>query len=516
MTDKYPDHGRKFHTFLFRHCVRSTKKKVKLYNGDKSASNHASDYTKKDLPQWNTPSEWCTETAMDILQSTGSFLLENILLREEGGARKRIRVQIISDTSQRDVDTSLALSLGMANASFRYQDLQIDGLDDLRLDHALFDPLDDGSNTNNVPRCAAYYSPNQTITDIERRLKAVPPPEPGLEAMLALFEKIGGVGHAGTLFSIKPPSTMYLNRTEMKLAGAVNIVKIFAQMLFYSRAGDIDPPFLPKATLDDVYQALEWVHWSRSVLSIDNVEAATQGAVVADAILQSLQDGQYGGEYCADDYDVCATLFVGHDSTIDAVATALGLRWKLRPPYRSGRDSIGEYVPTPPGGAMYFMHKEQSDIVELAYLYPVYSSKKTSAWKLNKTGSLESVPMALKLPIDSSTSAGSSELSTIVTFLHSFPGGMRERMHAILTTFPGATGCYQDIIDRTKLSQNQNQVALQLWDKQFCGRIIVGTLLITFSLALTTLFFAKKIKASTGRAVYSNELLEGCEHMELT
>lgn len=87
-------------------------------------------------------------------------------------------------------------------------------------------------------------------------------------------------------------------------------------------------------------------------------------------------------------------------------------------------------------------------------------------------------------------------------------------MHAILTTFPGATGCYQDIMDRTKLPQNQN--ALQLREKQFCGRVIVGTLLITFSFGLTTLFFAKKIKASTGRAMYSNELFEGCEHMELT
>lgn len=430
MTDKLLDHGRKFHTFLFRHCVRSTGKKVKLYNGDTRASNHASDYTDGELPQWNTPSEWCTETAMEIMQNTGSFLLENILLRKAGGAKKRIRVQIISDTSQRDVDTSLALSLGIINASLRYQDLQIDGLDDLRLDHALFEPLDSvsGANTNDAPRCAAYYSPSQTIIDIEQRLKAVPPPESGLEAMLALFEKIGGVGHSGTLFNITPPSTMYLNRTEKRLAGAINIVKFFAQMLFYSRAGDIDPPFLPTATLDEVYQALEWAHWTRSVLSIDNVDAATQGAVVADAIIQSLQNGQYGGDYCADDYDVCATLFVGHDSTIDAVATALGLRWKLRPPYRSGGDGIGEYLPTPPwGGAMYFMHEEQSNIVELAYLHPVYSSKKTTAWKLNKTGILESVPMALKPPIDSSIFAGSSELSTMVTFLHSFPDGMRER-----------------------------------------------------------------------------------------
>lgn len=89
-------------------------------------------------------------------------------------------------------------------------------------------------------------------------------------------------------------------------------------------------------------------------------------------------------------------------------------------------------------------------------------------------------------------------------------------MDAILTTFPGATYCYQDIIDRTKLSQKHNQVRLQLWDKRSFGLIIVGSLMISFSLGSIALLIVKKIKASTGQAVYSSEVLERCEHMELT
>jgi hypothetical protein len=483
--------------------VRSTKSNIKLYNGDENASQHAADYTASPLPKWNTPDEWCTETATDIMQNTGRFLLENTLLG--GGNAKKIKIQFITDTSQRDVDTALALSLGMTEASLKYPDLQIDGVSNLRFGHALFEKLDIDDNTTKT-RCETNYSLNQTAADIERRLKTVPPPEPGLAAIMTLLETLGGVGPGGSLFSIGHSSNLYLNRTERKLAGAVNVVKLFGQLLFYSRAGDIDPPFLPNASLDDVYQTQEWVSWSRSVLSVDNVEVAIQGAVIADAILQSLEDGHYDGDSCADDYDMCATVFVGHDSNIDAVATALGLRWKLNPPYRSGADSIGEYVPTPPGGAMHFMHDGQSEILALSYLYPVYFAGHGSTWKLNKTGILESVPMTLKLPIDSHTSTRSTDIATMVSSSDSFSYGMRNRMFSILAEYPGARDCYMDIIDRTSLSSSPD------WGDESCVlMIIAGVVLLSIPLAICSVFIGKKRQASTTpkQAQHSFELVEG-------
>ena len=54
------------------------------------------------------------------------------------------------------------------------------------------------------------------------------------------------------------------------------------------------------------------------------------------------------------------------------IATALGIRWKLGPPYRSGIDSAGEYVPTPPGASMHFEYDLETGALDLSYLYPVY------------------------------------------------------------------------------------------------------------------------------------------------
>jgi hypothetical protein len=77
MSDKHMKRRRNRHAFLFRHCVRSTKSNIELYNGGENASQHAADYTARPLPKWNSPDEWCTETATEIMQNTGSFLLEN-------------------------------------------------------------------------------------------------------------------------------------------------------------------------------------------------------------------------------------------------------------------------------------------------------------------------------------------------------------------------------------------------------------------------------------------------------
>ena len=493
--------GRRHHAFLFRHCVRSTKSKVKLYNGDSKASTHIADYIAKPLPNWNTPDKWCTETAMEIMQNTGGFLVDNIFVGDDR-TNKRIKIRFVSDTSQRDVDTSLALSLGMNAASLKHQNFHIDGLSNLRLDHALFQPFDDGDYSRTT-RCAEFYAPNQIATDIEHRLNTVPPPDSDLLAVLTLLHHLGGKGDS-SLFSIEPPSDMYLNRTEMKLAGAINVIKLIGQMLFYSRAGGIDPPFLHKATLDSVYEILEWVHWSRSVLSVDNVEVATQGAVIAEAILQSLNGGHFGEDTCGSDYDICATVFVGHDSTIDAVATALALRWKLKPPYRTGRDSIGEYVPTPPGGAMHFIHDESEGCLELAFIYPVFFSGKGSQWVLNKTGILESVPMTLKFPIEGVTISRSSEIATLISSVDSFPFGMRKMMLSILTLYPGSYDCYKDILNSTTIFSSLEQ---ERSDMTFAG-LLVSNLFLVMTLVACTFLIRRRIQTFPRQAKYSHVLAD--------
>lgn len=147
-------------------------------------------------------------------------------------------------------------------------------------------------------------------------------------------------------------------------------------------------PFFPNATSKDVYRFVEWIHWAGSVLRVDNVQSATKGVVMTNAILESLEHGCYNvkdsASRCIKEYDSSATLFVGHDSDFANVATALGIRWKLEPPYKSGTDDIGEYVPTPPGASMHFEYDLPTGELKLSYVYPLFPMDETDTdvvWK---------------------------------------------------------------------------------------------------------------------------------------
>jgi hypothetical protein len=177
MSHKHTKHTgrRNHHAFLFHdHVQRSKKSVIKLHNREKNASQHFANCAAIPLPKWKTPDEWGTETAADIIQKTGRFLLESILLGGDTSARaaKKIKMQsITTDTSQQDVDTVLALLLGMTEeASLNYPDLQLDRASNLRFNHALFQPPDVDDNTTTT-RCNAKCSLTQTASCTERPLK---------------------------------------------------------------------------------------------------------------------------------------------------------------------------------------------------------------------------------------------------------------------------------------------------------------------------------------------------------
>eukprot|EP00954_Amorphochlora_amoebiformis_P015980 1255554-Amorphochlora_amoeboformis.AAC.1 len=76
--------------FIFRHCVRSTSRKIQAA---REGFDKLSDYTDlEELPDWGTPEKWCTRGGFEISEGTGRDLRERFI----GGGEK---VEIVADTS---------------------------------------------------------------------------------------------------------------------------------------------------------------------------------------------------------------------------------------------------------------------------------------------------------------------------------------------------------------------------------------------------------------------------------
>jgi hypothetical protein len=510
------------HVFVFRHCVRSTGSIVKLQpfphsllNGSPTNKNanteqylyNTSDFTASPLPNWNTPDLWCTEGGMAIMKETGKFLWNNkinIIPTDLDNDTVRIKFQFISDTSQRDVDTSFALAEGLSEAATvasAEESIVIDGLDDLVYDPVLFSPLENNthwqssrstSSSAHAPLCETMFTEEQLNHDIDLRYQKAPPPEPGLVATLQLLRDLGGVGPLG------PPAEKEENREGY--GKYVNVVKIFAQMMFYSRASGIQPPFLPNATRSEVYGLIDWIHWSRSVLNIDNVESVTEGAVLAQAVLEVLETGQYNGgsprsDHLAgvmqedeDDYDIRITIIVGHDGNQNTLASALGIRWQLPAPYQSRlQDSA-----TPPGSALHFSHDTDSGSLEMSFLYPVFGTD----WTLNQTGAVGSVPLSF---VDSSSDTffNAVKINNDVgaTEIPASDDGrsgvqlLREHLFSVLGEYPGAMECYDAAVSRTVSSSPMTHVDS---NSNKINWLIAGTLLGNAFLILCFFITRKK------------------------
>jgi len=286
------------------------------------------DYIGSPLPNWNTPGDWCSPGSLKILKGTGRFIMRHLL--PSGEQDEKIRFRIVSDTSLRDVDTALAISLGLTEAAEKKGSVQADGLSEIGLDAPLFHPFGKDDDGTARPTCEIKYTKDRMIEDKKARMVAVPAPHLDLHTMLERIQTLGGAGSAGTLTSLDFASEPLTLNSEGTFQGPVgNLLKKLAETMFYSRAmGDIEDVFLPDATLDDVYSAVQWTNYIRSVDAMDNPKSVSRGAVLADAILEALDSRDEG-----DDYDSLVTIFAGHDSDIHAIAAALGLRWNLGPPY---------------------------------------------------------------------------------------------------------------------------------------------------------------------------------------
>jgi hypothetical protein len=469
---------KRHHFFLFRHCVRSTPSTVNFYDANSAVIHwNVSDLTASPLPDWNTPEAWCTEEGMKRMKRTGQFVLEKILLTGSSSGTspatatttttKRLKVRFISDTSMRDVDTAFALSMGMANST---ADVAIDGLYDQVYDPDLFNPLRGKNKKKDIvtrdggPLCETLFDEDRHRSDIEHRLKTLAQPTKlSLHDALVKLQTLGGMGAAGPLADLLPED-ITLN-ADMKLVGPVNAVKLLSQMMFYSRASGIDPPYLPKATQGDVYDTVAWLYWLRSVAGVGNVKSANKGAVLARVLLATLETGHYardgGQEPSTDYYDTTATFIVGHDGNIDSLSTVLGIQFDLDFPYRYD----AAYISAPPGSAIHISYSVDDGKVELSYLYPSFSKGNDDdvKWNLNANGKLRSVPLLFVPPLeDADAKVSAGETYTLLSSnksrgptKHTGVDILRDRILSILQDNPGATECFEAAASQPPLELNK-------------------------------------------------------------
>jgi hypothetical protein len=525
---------RKHHVFLFRHCVRSTNKRQRLHNNWTAfVQNTEQDYQPQDFIEegysnWNTPQYWCTQTGLDIMEGSGRFLFDQLaknLVEDRLAAEFQNTDEeyyeysmdfqvIVDESSQRDVDTALALIKGLRqqrhNTEANPHNIRLKGLDQLTFASSwLFQPFrqDEGMCENKLSTNKDGYR-ERIRNQIQHRLDTVPPPEPGLAYTLSKIERRGGSGALGSIQDVptwiqgsgeellgapfintSSPFPIVVSDENAYLAGPINLVKWFAEMLFFTRAGGVEVPFLWNATLPELYKFVEWIHWERTIVAMENSIAASQGSIMSRAILDALLHGHVNVANpptrtrttvdpsstastmpCSkndDDEHVSSTkvtLIVGHDGDLDSVATALGLRWRLGPRYHtSPANQQGEYVPTPPGSAMHFELDLQSKVVEQSFWYPVlvehFEPNSTyrripKGMRRNSTGILEQVPLVVKprstkIQEPSLLSMQLSKDGKRMVLPHSGIDLLEAQLNATLALFPDAVDCYKTFISRT-------------------------------------------------------------------
>lgn len=463
------------HFLLLRHCVRSTHETMThinpVHDGDSdNTAHHPSWYSIRPedylspttkWPDWQIPPLWCTPDGLTQVEHVGEWILRHILSRSSSSSRsppRRIRVEIISDVVDRDVQTAFHLAQGMKNLATTSNStteelppFRLDGIDQLYYDDWIFDPIDSTTpwDRDGKPLCHTTFSQKEQWQSVQHRLATIPPPS-SVHEILQFLTNEGGKGIVGNLTTYfanhnHNHSLMRLDPETNQFVGAVVWIKALAQMVFYSRAGNISQPYLlPHLSSAEVYQLLSWVHWSRSVTEVGTPSAATYGAVLAQVMLKVLDQGRIHAlsqDYTKEDYDDTLTIVVGHDGNLDDLATALGSTgWIAPAPY----ESHASYYPTPPVSGLYIRRDAGRDAaVHLSFVTPVYSSatdpaNTSESWVWNDTGILEQVPLLFS----PDTSRGVGDTTTSHDSVMENLEQLKGQIHTALDGYMGALDCF--------------------------------------------------------------------------
>jgi hypothetical protein len=387
------------YVLLLRHCVRSTKATIKTCSdsesdaGEKHHHVNVKEYISAPLPDWKVPPMWCTPRGMDIIEQEGIFLIRQLLGNKT--TKTNVQLRFISDRSHRDSDTAYSLSKGMMkvlnNSSEKL--LTFRGVDEIQFAQEVFKAGLDAKDTESIgldPLCPSdndEYSDDDLTKEIDQRLLQLPPDEVGVPELIDLLVNLGGLdAESNTKLDI---SSSQEHRCPGSIGVSFNVLKEIAEMAFYSRASAMTPPFLPLATLNDVYRMIFVGDYVRTVERVYNVRAAKGGVVLAKSILAAMQQAADLGfnNNEADDVDTATiTVYVGHDTDIDNLATALGLRWTMPPPFQYGKEQNSQMIiGTPPGSGILFTSSSSDHFqnISMSFVCPINLMEETETAFVN-------------------------------------------------------------------------------------------------------------------------------------
>ena len=312
----------------------------------------------------------CTGMGLQILEASGAFLQRQVISGHESLA-------VVADSVARDVDSARVFVRGMGRNASTTISVAADTFDTLKSE--IGDAI-----------CAEYApSEAEIAAEVRERLRAVALPS-SLDDATQKFERLVGVGRAGPLASLGPPTV----DARGKLSGAVGALKHLSQMIFYAFASAV--PYAGVASRDELYELIAWQHWFRAVADV-NAEKATANAKLLLEVLRALNaptgdddeegagrgattpatGGGSGGD------DASTTVFFGHDGNLDGLASLLGIEWEA-PPYVGG----ASLLPTPPGSGLLFEADASTGLLDVSFVYPLYATDDEPP-ALNRSGVLE-------------------------------------------------------------------------------------------------------------------------------
>jgi hypothetical protein len=315
--------------FVMRHCVRSTK--TAFPPGDEPYPSY-SNYSATPFPEWPIPAMLCLPRGLEIINGQG----QNFQGQFPGP------VYVISDNIQRDINTSIALvaGLGLTNEI----QIQVDG--------SIFDPITYG----------ICPEPSEEFWNsaLQYRWNEFPVPANHTAMMTYLQSKLGQ-GAAPLIQNIRD------SVFDEKLNGGSYVGYEFAEFLEMQYAGGYDISW-SGISPEDTYTLTALISYARGVMdrAFPTVQY-TQSNVLAH-ILSAL-----------DDNTTSTTFFVGHDTTIDAMATFFDLQWNDEPYAQNF---------TPPGAALRFdlwSLPDQEPTITATYWYTTFENTLGNMTVVNAT-----------------------------------------------------------------------------------------------------------------------------------
>ena len=133
------------------------------------------------------------------------------------------------------------------------------GLDQIHINHEVFSYTTTSENNSTCPTIDS--SDQERSEHISNRVSHLPPSDFHVQDVLDLIIRLSGLDESILEDRSRCPGGMGLS---------LDLLKSITEMAFYSRASNVNPPFLPSASDEDVYRIMNVADYVKSSEQLDN------------------------------------------------------------------------------------------------------------------------------------------------------------------------------------------------------------------------------------------------------